>query len=81
MGFPDGSDRKESACNAGDLDWEDPLEEGMATDFSILAGEFHGERSLAVYSPWDLIELDMTEQTTHIYTSIIITSATGYNLS
>jgi len=36
-----GSDGKESACNAGDpgliLGWEDPLEKGMATHFSILA--------------------------------------------
>ena len=40
-GFPGGSDGKESTCNAGDLgsilDWEDPLEEGMATHSSILA--------------------------------------------
>ena len=40
-GFPDrlplGSENKESSCNAGDLGWEDPLEEGMATDSSILA--------------------------------------------
>ena len=39
-GFPGGSDGKESACNAEDLgsslSWEDPLEEGMATHFSIL---------------------------------------------
>ena len=32
---------KESACNTGDLDWslgwEDPLEKGMATHYSILA--------------------------------------------
>ena len=28
---------KESACNAEDLGWEEPLEEGMATHFSILA--------------------------------------------
>jgi len=28
LGFPGGSDHKESACKAGDLDWEDPLEEG-----------------------------------------------------
>ena len=39
-GFPGGSDGKESACNAGDLvqslDWEDPLEEGMATNSNIL---------------------------------------------
>ena len=30
---------KESACNAGDLGWEEPLEEGMAMHFSILAGK------------------------------------------
>ena len=38
----DGSDGKESACNAGDpglnvLDQENPLEKGMATHPSILA--------------------------------------------
>ena len=45
MGFPDGSDGKECACNVGDLHWvrspdpgqEDPLEEGMASHSSILA--------------------------------------------
>ena len=37
QGFPGGSDCKESACNAGDLGWEDTLEEGMATHSSILA--------------------------------------------
>ena len=41
LGFPGGSDGKESACNAGDLGsvlgWEHPLEEGMATHSSILA--------------------------------------------
>ena len=31
---------------------EDSLEKGMATDFSILSGEFHGQRSLAEYSPY-----------------------------
>ena len=39
--FPGGSDGKESACKAGTLvwtlDWEDPLEEGMATYSSIFA--------------------------------------------
>ena len=28
------------------LGWEDPLEEGMATNSSILAWRIHGERSL-----------------------------------
>ena len=37
MGFPGGSDSKESTCNVGDLGGEDPLEEGMATQSSILA--------------------------------------------
>ena len=39
MGFPDGSNGKESTCYAcsGDLGWEDPLEEGIATHSSILA--------------------------------------------
>ena len=41
LGFPGDSDSKESTCNVGDLgsipDWEDPLEEGMATHSSILA--------------------------------------------
>ena len=37
LGFPGGSAGRESACNAGDLGWEDPLEKGTATHFSILA--------------------------------------------
>ena len=40
LGFTRGSNGKESTCNVGDLgsipDWEDPLEEGMATHSSIL---------------------------------------------
>ena len=43
MGFPGGSDSKESACKAGDPGsipgGEDLLEKGMATHFSILAQE------------------------------------------
>ena len=34
------------------LGWEDLLEEEMATHFSILAGKFHGQRSLVGYSAW-----------------------------
>ena len=41
MGFPSGSDSKESACNVKTWIWslgqEYPLEEGMATHSSILA--------------------------------------------
>ena len=38
LGFPGCSDGKESMCIAGDLGWEDPLEEGTATHSSILEG-------------------------------------------
>ena len=31
------------------LGWEDPLEEGIATHFSILAWRIHGKKSLAGY--------------------------------
>ena len=41
MGFPCGSDGRESVCNAGDPGSipgsEDPLEKGIATHSSILA--------------------------------------------
>ena len=40
------------------LSREDPLEEEMATHSSILAGEIHGQRSLAGYSPWGHKESD-----------------------
>ena len=45
------------------LRWEDLLEKGMATHSSILA-KFHGQRSLASYSPWTHKELDICEQLT-----------------
>ena len=35
--FPSGSVGKETTCSAGDPDWEDPLERGVATHSSILA--------------------------------------------
>ena len=51
-----------SAENAGSIPGlEDPLEKEMATHSSILAGESHGQRSLAGYSPWGHKELDTTE--------------------
>ena len=45
------------------LGQEDPLEEGIATHSSFMLGEFHGQGSLAGYSPWSYKE-DMTEQLT-----------------
>ena len=51
---------------------EDLLEEGWVGKISwrrawqptpvFLPGESHGQRSLAIYSPWDCKESDMTEQ-------------------
>ena len=46
------------------LGGEDPMEKGMATHSSMLAGEVHGQRSLAGYSPWGRKESDTTEQLT-----------------
>ena len=43
------------------LGWQDPLEKGMASHSRILAGEFHGQRSLLGYSPWGRKESDTTE--------------------
>ena len=45
------------------LGQEDPLEKGMATTPVFLPGEFHGQRSLAGYSPWIHTELSMTDVT------------------
>ena len=36
-GFPGGSDYEVSACKEGDVHWEDPLGEEMATRSSVLA--------------------------------------------
>ena len=43
------------------LDWEDPLDKGMATHSSILAGEFHEQKIWVGYSPWGHKESDTTE--------------------
>ena len=48
------------------LGWEDPLEKGMETHSSTLAGESHGQRSLVGYSPWGHRESDTTEQLIYI---------------
>ena len=43
------------------LGQEDPLEKEMTTPI-FLPEEFHGQKSLAGYSPWGRKESDMTEQ-------------------
>ena len=66
--FPGGSDGKESPCNVGSLSSVPGLgrfpwrKEQLPTPV-FLPGEFHGQRSLAGYSPWGCKELEMTEQT------------------
>ena len=53
LGFPGGSDSKESACNVGDLGLIPELgTHFMATHFSVLAWRIPWTESLAGYSPW-----------------------------
>ena len=78
MGLPCGSDGKESACNAGTPrfnPWVRKILWGREWQSApaFLFGEFHGQRSLANYSPWGHKESDMTEQlSTH--TSVTLTT-------
>ena len=67
MGFPGGSDSKESICNLGKLGSIPRLGRSPGgghnnpLQYSCLKNP-HGQRSLAGYSPWGHKELDMTEQ-------------------
>ena len=66
MGFPGGTDSKESACNVGVLGSIPGLERspgegnGNPLQYSCLENP-HGQRSLVGYSPWGREESDMTE--------------------
>jgi len=64
LGFPGGSDSKESACNAGDLDWR---RKWLPTPVFLL-GEFHGQGSLRGYSPWGHKDSDTTQRLTFHFT-------------
>ena len=71
LDFPSGSNSKESACNAGDPGSIPGLgksaREGNGNPIpGFLPGEFHGQRSLAGYSPWGRKESDTTERLTHM---------------
>ena len=66
MGFPGGSDDKESICNSGDpglipRSGRSPRE-GNGYLFQFLPGKFQGQRSLVSYNPWGHKESDMTER-------------------
>ena len=76
MGLPGDSDGKESACNAGEPSLNlglgrSPGAENVPTPV-FLPGEFHGQRSLAGYSPWGHKGSDTTEQRTHTDTQKLI---------
>ena len=65
-GFPGGSGSKESARNAGDpslIPWvgKIPWRREWQPSPVFLPGEFHGQRSLAGYSPWGCKVSDTTE--------------------
>ena len=65
LGFPGGSDGKESACNAGDSGLipggKIPWRKVRQPTPVFLPGESHGQRSTAGYSPQGRQESDMTE--------------------
>ena len=52
---------RETRDSGPSLGEEDSLEEEMATHSSILAGHFHGQRSLVGCSPWCHKESDTTD--------------------
>jgi len=66
MGFPGGSDGKESACNAGDLSWIPELRSspggGHGNPIQCYCLENpHGQRSLVGCNPWGHKKSDTTE--------------------
>ena len=67
LGFPGGSDSKESACNAGDLGsvpgWGRSPGGGHSNplQYSCLENP-HGQRSLGSYSPWSCKESDTAKR-------------------
>ena len=88
-GFPGGSDGKESACQhrrhkrhgfdsrVWKIHWGRKWQPAPV----FLPGKFHGQRSLAGYSPWGCKESDSTEHTcphTHIHSLLVILVSYSY---
>ena len=78
VGFPSGSDSKESMCDAADqvrsLSWKDPWRREWLPTPIFLSGKPHGQRSLAgqrnsLQGSWSCRELDVTERLTCTHTS------------
>ena len=81
-GFPGGSESKESAFDARDPEIKPgkvPWRRKWLSTPIFLPGEFHGQRSLADYSPWGCKELDMTATNNNLY--ILQTKAKSYSPS
>ena len=64
------------------LGQEDPLEKAMATHFSFLPGEFHGQRSLAGYKSMGLQRgrHDSVTNTKQVYILSFISTLTRLQL-
>ena len=67
VGFPSGSDGKESTCNVGELGSIPGLGRSPGGRYGNLLQHScledpHGQRSLEGYSPWGHKESDMTER-------------------
>ena len=60
------------------LAWEDPLEEGMATHFSILAWRIPWTEEPGGPQSWDCKELDTTEQLSTYLIGLFHLSLGGY---
>ena len=68
MGFPGGSDGKESACNAGDPgSIPGSGRSSTLTTLVFFPRKSHGQRSLASCSPEGCKELGMTKLLTHTH--------------
>ena len=62
IGFPDGSDGRESACNAGDLDLIPVLGRSPGiSEWLPIPVFLPGQARLASYRPWGRKESDMIE--------------------
>ena len=61
-GFPGGSDGRESTCNAGDLGWQDPLEEGNGNPLEYSCLENPMDRGAWWATVHGHNELDTTKQ-------------------
>ena len=78
-GFPGGLAVKNPPANAGDVgnagsipgSGRSPWRRAWQPTPVFLAGESHGRRSLAGYSPWGHKESDTTEQLTHTLKSLV----------